>query len=145
MELKNFEKQLKHLVSKVQADMEDNLTHSGKGNSNLIKNLDIVIKETDDGYQIQDKLPDYAIFVDKGRKAGKQPPISSIEEWCKRKSIPKSASFAIARNIGKNGIPATNFMKTLRKLSDIIVDKGGKYIAEDLIIIFNKEIEEINN
>lgn len=75
---------------------------------------------------------DYAPIVEEGRKKGKMPPTAPIEKWINQKGLRlrkvvvrngvkvntftqkndasiKSAAFAIAKSIAKNGIPETNF------------------------------------
>jgi len=47
-------------------------------------------------------------FVDMGRKAGKQPPISAIRKWIQQKGLDEGLAFVIARAIGKRGIKGSN-------------------------------------
>lgn len=66
------------------------------------------------GYRIDDKgltiysTEKYFTVLETGRKPGKRPPISVIEEWVKNKPIAsdintKSLAFLIARKIGEEG------------------------------------------
>ena len=47
---------------------------------------------------------DHALYVEKGRRPGKRPPMSAIQRWMAAKGIPSRAAFPIARAIGKRGI-----------------------------------------
>lgn len=96
-------------------EMKRILEQKGKGDSRLIKNIKYRVKRTQKGgYELEISMPDYAVFVDKGRKPGKQPPLDVIKKWTKRKGIPEKAAFPIARNIGKFGIKPTNFTVPVR-------------------------------
>ena len=73
------------------------------------------IKTTDDTVTVD--LPDYATYVDQGRKAGKQPPVTDIVKWLKRKRIkapegvtPLKFAYMIAAQIGAKGIKARPFI-----------------------------------
>lgn len=61
---------------------------------------------------VQFFLEDYAVYVDKGRRPGKQPPLENIRQWCRIKGIPESAAYPIAKKIGRDGIRPTNFLST---------------------------------
>lgn len=59
---------------------------------------------------------DYFVYVDDGRKPNSTPPpVAPIKEWCKQKGIEEGAAYAIAKSIGKNGIPATNISERMMK------------------------------
>lgn len=82
--------------------------------SDLVKN----IKAIPVGDSVEVFMPNYAIYVDKGRKAGtKAPPVRVIIEWIKKKKIPlrggriNAVAYAIARSIGRWGIKAKPFIE----------------------------------
>jgi hypothetical protein len=88
------------------------LVAKGKvASGNLISSIEINTGVSDGSGFIDLFMADYAIYVDQGRKPGKQPPIQSILEWTRLKGIPDSAAYPIARSIALNGIPATNFIE----------------------------------
>ena len=67
-------------------------------------------------YTLQIFAEDYFVYVDKGRKPNSTPPpIAPIKEWCKQKGIDEGIAYAIAKSIGKNGIPATNISERMMK------------------------------
>lgn len=82
----------------------------------------------------------YALYVEFGRGAGKQPPIEPIRKWVKRKLKVRNEkeanqlSWAIAKKIAKEGIKPRPFMRNaieevkeewLKKEKDLIIE-GGK-------------------
>lgn len=92
-------------------------------------------------------MADYATFVDKGRSAGKFPPLDAIREWIKRKGIEmedgtgdlerdaKSLSYLIGRKISEEGIEARPFIDPSPE--EEIADE----IAERLSIRITSQIE----
>ena len=59
---------------------------------------------------------DYFVYVDQGRKPNSTPPpVAPIKDWCRQKGIDEGLAYAIAKNIGKNGIPATNISERMMK------------------------------
>jgi hypothetical protein len=121
------------------------LRQNGKGGSRIIKKLGLRILTYDNKIEVTTKLPDYAIYVDQGRKPGKMPPLRAVLAWMKRKNIDKKYSFVIRRKIGREGIKATNFIKAgfLKTSPDFVQlikelqKKYAEYIAKsakDIII-----------
>lgn len=96
----------------------------------------------EDGYTFQLSMADYYDYLDKGRRAGKEPPLAPILQWVKLKSVfgglseknQKSMAFAIKKKIGKFGTQPTNwFTKVvedgrLNALSKELTDQIGKNI-----------------
>jgi len=83
------------------------------------------------GDSITISLPDYYLYIDKGRKAGaKMPPVKFIAIWIKRKKLPipdgmdiVSLAWAISKSIAKNGIKPRPFLDTVRTtLGDVLRD-----------------------
>ena len=65
----------------------------------------------------------YWKYVEYGRKPGKYVPIKPLEEWARSKgfSNPRSAAFAISRNIFKFGVKPTNFYGTsIDKITELL-------------------------
>jgi hypothetical protein len=79
-------------------------------------------------------MPDYGEFVDKGRRPGKQPPISAIKPWLQIKGIPEKFAFPIARNIGKKGIKAVPFFGTT-------IDSKIQELTSQLTIAYTKDLD----
>lgn len=134
---------LRNWAKETEGAMKRILVKKGKGQSNIYKKLHIIVKPNSDGIEIENNLPEYAVFVDKGRKPGKQPPLKSIEQWCKSKGIDKKAAFPIAREIGKRGLPATNFMKPYTDFKALIIEMLevlGKTLSSNVVEGINETI-----
>ena len=105
---------------------------------NLLRSIGYSVKETSPGVvELLFFMDEYGIFVDEGRKPGKQPPISKIKEWCAIKGLPQKAAFPIARNIGKFGIKPTHFFqvpvsKRMKELGKEIEKLSVKQITEEI-------------
>jgi len=132
MDKNKLKESLNPLLTLIENMMRDNLIASGKGDSNLIKEIQLTAYIEGDELVINDESPEYSVFVDKGRSPGKQPPLQNIIEWCKRKSIPEEFAFPIAKKIGEEGIPATNYKDPLRNIGTFLDEFISPSIAEDI-------------
>jgi hypothetical protein len=122
---------------------------------NLKNNISYKIEKKIDGsLLVSFEMPEYAIFVDQGRKKGsKQPPLEPIMKWAKAKSLPTfkdgngksisetSRAFLIARSIAKKGIKARPFMNipsdNSNKLTELIGASFARDLAFELQVVFN--------
>lgn len=127
-ELKTLKELIIKWKTKTESDMKSILSSKGKGNSRIIKLINININTKDNSATLN--LPNYSQYVNKGRLPGKQPPLKNIVEWCVRKSIDKKAAFPIARKIGLKGLPATNFLNPWYKFSEMFKENSSKITAE---------------
>lgn len=130
-------KVVKKWSAKTESAMKRILSSKGKGNSRLYKQLKLIVRPKQNSIEISTGLPDYAVFVDKGRHPGKQPPLKSIIAWCKSKGIEKSAAFPIARKIGERGIKPTNFMKPFSQFRDLIEE-----LTKTAVVVIKEDIKE---
>jgi hypothetical protein len=121
-------------------DLQTNLTKNKSiASGALSESINFTITDEPNGdFKFQLKLLDYYLWVDKGRKAGKQPPPGVILKWLGYKRInlskiyakpvlkgghkPKALSeiskmktlaYLIGRKIGREGTKATNFYSTV--------------------------------
>lgn len=91
------------------------------------------------------ELLDYWKYVEYGRRAGKWPPLSAIEQWIRIKPIvprayggkkpptTKSLAYLIARKIGLEGIrPRPLFAKTLDSLMRSFDKALSEAVAQDV-------------
>ena len=86
----------------------------------------------------------YFTVLETGRKPGKMPPISAIEEWVKNKPIasdinPRSLAFLIARKIGEEGSLLYRQGGNSGVISDFINETK---IQEDLINLLTDEFRD---
>lgn len=108
-------------------------------NSNLIKNLQIKVKENDN--VMFDIIFDYYItYINNGRRKGaKMPPIYPIVKWAKRKGIStdNSTIYLIRRSISENGIKA-------RPIIDMMFDNIERGFDDKYFnVIFNEIIKDL--
>lgn len=145
---------LEQYAQRLVAQYKDNLSQ-GKRNasSKLANTVKAEVKVEETVISVELTLQDYWYYVEHGRKAGKMPPISNIEEWIKVKPIvprpfgksqkqipsPRSLAYLIARKIGREGTKGThslqnaseetyNDFKTL--LERAIAEDVGNYTAK---------------
>jgi hypothetical protein len=105
-----------------------NLTRKKKNVSKaLYKSIDYEVQVMENSISFSFLMEEYGEWVDKGRKAGKMPPVSAIEKWVEQRKIQfrdnrgrfesyNSTAWAIAKSIKKRGIPPTKFYSRPFKL-----------------------------
>lgn len=98
-----------------------NLTRKKKNVTNsLYESLDFDVKAMPNSFEFDFLMNEYGEWVDKGRKAGKNPPFSPLRKWVQDRRIQfrsnkgkfqsyDQTAWAIVKSIGKKGIPASNF------------------------------------
>jgi hypothetical protein len=128
----------------IQTDLRKSLDDGGHNASSRL-NQSIQFKVDffgEDGYTFQLSMADYYDYLDKGRAAGKEPPLAPILQWVKLKSVfggmpeknQKSMAFAIKKKISKFGTQPTYwFTKVvedgrLNELSKELSNSIGKNI-----------------
>ena len=94
-------------------------------------------------FEVTFNAPEYWKYANYGRRPGKMPPVSAIEEWITRKRIvPESntstpnvtsLAYVIARKIGKEGTIGTNFLeKSLDEQKEYWMSTISAAIGEDI-------------
>lgn len=145
-ELKTFEQFLEKWGEEQVILMKERLSHAGKGGGDLSRSIKLDKVSNKNGkYTFKYTMLKYGIFVDKGRKKGKMPPINSIKKWCERKGINKRYAFPIAREIGRTGIYGINFTRGVSKIDmkDLtkIKEQYAIYVKEYTINALNNELK----
>ena len=95
-----------------------------------------VYKDKSEKFHLDVDYVYYGLWIDMGRKPGKQPPLRDIQEWCRIKGIPQEAAFPIARKIGLFGFKGINFTKPFENDQDVvakILKEMGKDFADDAV------------
>lgn len=127
---------LEKWAKQAESQMKQLLLKGRKGNSRFYSMLRLTVKISPNGdISVTNNLPSYAIFVNDGRRPGKQPPIKTIEDWCKRKGIKKEYAYSIAKAIGKKGIKPTPFLTPMKDLRVLVMGLSKKFkesIEEEL-------------
>ena len=116
-EFPNLERVLNEYGTAIVENYKRALTDKNVNASFDLYNSVKYIVESDNGrFEVNIELMDYFIHIERGRKAGKFPPISKIEEWIKIKPVlprpmangklptTKQLAFLISRSIAENGI-----------------------------------------
>lgn len=123
-------------------------------NGELYRTISYSVSTVNSGWVISVSLADYWRYIEYGRRPGKMPPLSAIENWIKVKQIiPHSMtlksgktviptipqlSFLIARSIGRRGIAPkplfkNSFEAAKKQFIQVIKDAITQDIKENLI------------
>ena len=121
MKGENTKKALDKFGKYLVKESRKNLTRKKKNVTNsLYESLDYDIKAMPNSFEFDFLMNEYGEWVDKGRKAGKNPPFSPLRKWVEDRRIQfrsnkgrfqtyDQTAWAIVKSIGKKGIPASNF------------------------------------
>lgn len=114
--------------------------------SEIYDKLTYDIKESNGVYQLVFNIPEYALYIDKGRSKGsRMPPQKPIEDWMKKKNIPLRASYAVRHNISVRGVKPRPFLdiydKELENISKQILDDQYKELSLSVNDIFKKHLK----
>lgn len=139
------------------------LADGHKASGKLINSLKTEIKATSDTLKVFLTSEDYLFYLDYGRKSGKKPPISAIENWVHEKGLSpeafdlpneKSLAYlmqaAIAKNgtlkqFGGDGRGGLYSEKTMNELYNKYAPRLQAALQEDLDIASAKILDEINS
>tara|TARA_R110000803_G_scaffold60675_2_gene120041 strand:- start:442 stop:939 length:498 start_codon:yes stop_codon:yes gene_type:complete len=165
MKGENTKKALDRFGKYLVKESRKNLTRKKKNVTNsLYESLDYDLKVMPNSFEFDFLMNEYGEWVDKGRKAGKNPPFSPIREWVQNRKIQfrsnkgkfqtyDQTAWAIVGGIGKKGIPASNFYSRpfklgYAKLPDQIVEAYALDVEQFLdftIDKLNKEYKDGSN
>jgi len=124
-----------------------NLTRKKKNVTNsLYESLDYDLKAMPNSFEFDFLMNEYGEWVDKGRKAGKNPPFSPLRKWVEDRRIQfrsnkgkfqtyDQTAWAIVKSIGKKGIPASNFYSRPFQL-------GYKKLPNEIVEAYALDVEE---
>lgn len=139
-----------------------NLTRKKKNVTNsLYESLDFDVKAMPNSFEFDFLMNEYGEWVDKGRKAGKNPPFSPLRKWVEDRRIQfrsnkgkfqsyDQTAWAIVKSIGKKGIPASNFYSRpfnlgYAKLPNEIVEAYALDVEDFLEFTIDKLNEQYKN
>lgn len=148
----SLEKSIMALAKKASAGMTNLLSSQLSkpiDSSGIISHTDISVSSNGNVITIESHLPEYAYWVEHGRKPGKMPPEAPIKDWIRKHNIDKRALFPIRRKIGKEGTKPKPFTEPLRRMIEMIrqvclsynVEYVNENIGEDLSTIKNIEVK----
>jgi hypothetical protein len=126
--------------------MKDILTSKNAvATGTLRDSLNATTTEGDDLLDTQITAVDYAIFVDKGRRAGdRMPPVQAIKDWINQRKIrvqgrsTEQLAWAMAKSIAKKGITARPF---IAPSLENVVNTGLQNIEKAAAIDINNNIQ----
>lgn len=141
---------LKEIISQYMMEFEivyrNNLiSHNRQATGNLINSIKTTVKSEDDSYfEVELQVADYWMYVENGRRAGKQPPKDAILNWIRVKPIlPRPDSkgrlptenqlaYLIGRKIAKYGTTGTHDIQmTIDQLNEKYINLMQKSIEEE--------------
>lgn len=119
--MSNTQKALEKFGKYLVTESRKNLTRKNKNvKGKLYESLSYQVKESANSFEFDFLMEDYGEWVDKGRKAGKNPPFSAIREWVENRKIQfrsnkgrfqtyDQTAWAVVKKIGRDGIEPSNF------------------------------------
>ena len=134
--------------------------NNSNASGSLNESIALTLKNQGAGFFV-DGL-DYWGAVDGGRKAGKRPPITAIEQWLRYPNVRdkirfgasdkafgekerKALAFMIARKIGREGTKGNNFFKNVVEsdLIDDMVQAVANGSLDDMLAMIDQRINDI--
>lgn len=86
----------------------------------IISKTGISVTKEDAILTISTNFPNYAYFVENGRKAGRKPPIEPIRKWCNLHNLPKGVEWHLQAKIGKEGTKGKHFLLPLDRMLEMV-------------------------
>lgn len=123
----------------------------------LVQSVKYELKYNETSYEVGLWLEDYWKYVEYGRKAGKFPPLSKIEEWIRVKPViprpydgklptEKQLAYLIGRKIAEDGIEPKNVLKRAEdEVRDEMLMSIKQAIMEDIQEDINSVIVMLTN
>ena len=153
----NTEKALQKFGKYLVIESRKNLTRKKKNVSkSLYESLDYKVKAMPNSFEFDFLMNEYGEWVDKGRKAGKNPPFSPIREWVQNRRIQfrdnsgkfqtyDQTAWAIVGGIGRNGIKPSNFYSRPFKLGFAkLPNEIAEAYALDVVEFLEFSIDKLN-
>ncbi len=157
MQKQNTEAALAKFGKYLVKESRKNLTRKKKiSRGKLYDSLDYKVNVMENSINFDFIMEEYGEWVDKGRRAGKNPPFSAIRQWVQQRKIQfrdnkgkfktyDSTAWAVVKSIGKKGIKPTDFYSRpfnlgYAKLPDEVVNA----YALDVTDFIEFSINELN-
>ena len=132
-------------------------TYVPEASGKLVQSVKYELKYNETSYEVGLWMEDYWKYVEYGRKAGKFPPLSKIEEWIRVKPViprpydgklptEKQLAYLIGRKIANEGIEGKNVLKrTEDEVKDEMLMSIKQAIMEDIQEDINSVIVMLTN
>lgn len=83
----------------------------------------------------------YLRYVDRGRAAGKFPPLQAISRWARVRGISQRAVYPIARKIAKKGTPPTYVInKTIKEVTEEFLPLYAEHMKDIVGVVLRNDI-----
>ena len=155
---KALEKFGKYLVK----ESRKNLTRKKKNVTNsLYDSLDYQVKAMPNSFEFDFLMEEYGEWVDKGRRAGKNPPFSPLRKWVEDRRIQfrdnsgkfqtyDQTAWRVVKSIGRKGIEPSNFYTRpfnlgFQKLPNEIAEAYALDVEEFLEFTIDRKSTRLNS
>lgn len=113
--------------------------------SGIINQTDISVTKSGSVITIETHFPDYAYFVEYGRKAGKKPPIKPIRDWCYLHNLPEGVEWHIQAQIGKRGTKGKHFLEPLHRMLEMVQKTMEQVSKVEFVATYNNLVYQNTN
>jgi len=141
----NMQPDLDKLRKTLKVLLEKTLKDTNLQNTSIADRTTIQI-DFSNNLDINVTLPQYSVFVDKGRKAkATPPPVAPILKWMKEKGIGNDLgiAFAISKSIGKKGIQPRPFISRFNNDLDAFINAYLDDFIANVKVELSKKINNI--
>lgn len=108
----------------------------------IISKTSISVTKTDTILTLQTNFPDYAYFVENGRKRGKKPPIKPIKEWCNLHNLPEGVAWHLQKKIGEEGTQGKHFLLPLERMLEMLYKTLNQVSRTQIVSTYNNMVYE---
>lgn len=86
----------------------------------LTSNCNLIVNRMGSVITVESHFPDYAAYVQFGRRPGKMPPEKPIADWVRMHNIAPDAVFPIRKKIAREGTKPKPFTEPLRRMINLV-------------------------
>lgn len=136
--MERLEKTIRALADKATQGMNSLLSKSlipPIDPSGIISKTNLIVNRMGTVITISTQFPDYAYWVEHGRRPGKMPPEKPIADWVQKHNISPDAVFPIRKKIAEEGTSPRPFTEPLRRMIEMITKTclqwNAKFVMEE--------------
>lgn len=111
-------------------------------NGGIINHTDISVTKDGQVITIETHFPDYAYFVEYGRRPGKRPPIEPIRDWCYLHNLPEGMEWYIQKQIGKRGTQGKHFLLPLQRMLEMVQKTMSQVAKVEMVATYKNLVYE---
>lgn len=139
-------KSLVQIANATGESMRQNLLHTlsmPASPNGILSKTGLTVTQNGEQIIIESHLPDYAIYVERGRGPGKMPPQGVLLPWMKLHGINDAAEFPIRRKIAKQGTKPHPFLTPLQQIVGKIKRECLKLAKENIREVIREDLKDI--